>query len=118
MSQIRFLGIAREGQRAIDTLDFPVQTPGLELVYGTLEYRVRLLGTEPFCLQRFVRARGRFIEPIGRVVGQCVEDQPIRLEFELLTVHSILDPRLPRIARHHEDEERFLRIGWKGGNGR
>src|SRR6266550_1533697 len=52
MSQVRFLGIARERQRAIDTLDFPVQTPGLELVYGALEYRVRLLGTEPFGLQR------------------------------------------------------------------
>jgi len=56
-------------------------------------------------------------EPIGRVVGQCVEDQPIRLEFELLTVHSILDPRLPRIARHHQEQESFFRVGRKNDGG-
>lgn len=51
MSQVRFLGIARERQRAIDTLDFPIQSPGFKLVHGALENRVRLLGTEPFGLQ-------------------------------------------------------------------
>src|SRR5256885_2287000 len=43
MSEIRFLCIARERQRAIDSLDFPIQASGLELVHGTLEYGVRWL---------------------------------------------------------------------------
>ena len=50
MRKSRFLSIARKRQRAIDALDFPVQTPGFKLVHGALEERIRLLGTEPFGL--------------------------------------------------------------------
>ncbi len=101
MREVRFLVIAGEGDCTIDALDFPIEATRLESVDGALEHNVGLIGAEPFGLHGLVGAGRGFIEPIGGIVGQRVEDRPVRLELELLTIHRLHDsrPPLPRPLR-------------------
>jgi len=85
MREVRFLVIAGEGDCTIDALDFPIEATRLESIDGALEHNVGLISAEAFGLHGLVGAGRGFIEPIGGIVGQRVEDRPVRLEFELLT---------------------------------
>src|SRR5437667_10417809 len=118
MREVRFLVIAGEGEGAIDALDFPIEATRLESIDGALEYNVGLIGAQPFGLQGLVGAGRCFIEPIGGVSGVGLEDRAVRLELELLAIHRLHDPRPPRFARHHQQQERFFRVGREDGKGR
>ena len=105
MREGRFLSIARKRQRAIDTLDFPIQAPGFKLVYGALEQRIRLLGAEPFRLQGLVGAGGGLVEPIGSVVGQGLEDRSIDGKLDLVTIDRLIHSLSPGFSLHHHEQE-------------
>src|ERR1044072_5857214 len=112
------LGFGGKRDRAIDPLDLAVEAPRLEPVHGALEHDVRLFGAKPLGLQRLVGTGRRFVETIGRVIGERLEQRAIGRELEFLGVDGFDDASPPRLARHHEEQERFLGVGRQGGRRR
>src|SRR2546427_164643 len=110
MREFRFLVIAGEGECAIDALDFPIEAPGLESIDRALEDHIGLVGAEPFGLHGLVGTGRGFIEPIGCVIGEGFEDRAVDREFDLITIDRFYDARTPRLAGHHQEQERFFRV--------
>src|SRR3989454_7277521 len=118
MREFRFLVIAGEGECAIDALDFPIEATCLESIDGALEDHVGLVGAEPFGLHGLVGPGRGFIEPIACVIGEGFEDRAVDRGFDVITIDRCYAARTPRLAGHHQEQERFFRIRRQGGYGR